>query len=142
MRKGNAPAATKSRRLALLEAKAAGGGGGGGGGSGDGPRKRARAPDAVELERRKQLEVANEEVVDEAKAKLREWLDKLRANPKSWRPPKGPGQNWCRYCGATVASSFGVRGVRARACTCVHVHACMCAVRSPLFRAIGGCRSC
>lgn len=71
-------------------------------------KKRDRPVDKVDEERRKKMDEANEQVVEAAKANLAGWLAKLKTDPQSWK--LGPDDNWCRYCGASKASSFGVGG--------------------------------
>ena len=114
--KGGRPTLSSSaRRLAFNAGNSSSAkrkrGGGGGGGEGAGSSK-------GDHELRKRRDAANEEVVQDAKAKLAAWLHEFRSNPQSWT--LGPEDNWCRYCGAARASSFGVR------VACMHAHMFVC----------------
>ena len=69
--------------------------------------EREKAFEEVDLQR-DQVEQANNSEVEKAAEKLKAWLSKMKKNPHAhWK--LGQDEAWCRYCGATKASGWGVR---------------------------------
>ncbi len=73
-------------------------------------KKKTKGEKEADRARQEDLSARNEKVVAQAEEKLRKWLAAFRKNPKAWA--KGENDNWCRYCGASKASGWGVRQVR------------------------------